>query len=422
VFYYNRLILGYEEIRKYDRLTSSNVSISSNLIIQLSLPSSSSSYIVTGIWTSIHNKDELYISIRSNSGNTFLLRTLNANEVITANVQWEVFPIPITDNQKWIKDLQFDPNDPKFIYLLFDSDNIWNIDNSGEKMVFKIDATQVNASLNNIDYASWPTGSCFDLTNNLIRSITNSIAIEKGSNGGIYVSTMFGVFYTNDKLISNGTGWMKFGSKLPKVHGSTRLSINYQANVLRIGTFGRGAWEHPLQCPDDFDLTLNTTHSDDDFFEAENNLYSSSTFISNPKISYRGGNQVRLQTGFRTTGSNYFHAYIHACNHSGNSFKNQAMLYSPQLNMEDNNQVSSSIEAHDYFLYPNPTTECITITKNNFIADEIIEIYDLTGSIVKKQVMHNQETKIDVKELNSGMYFIKFKSNTRNTNLKFIKQ
>jgi len=61
------------------------------------------------------------------------------------------------------------------------------------------------------------------------------------------------------------------------------------------------------------------------------------------------------------------------------------------------------------------------IKKSSFVADETIEIYDLAGNLVKKHTIQNQEVNIDVKELKSGMYFIKMRSNGKEVNFKFIK-
>ena len=44
-----------------------------------------------------------------------------------------------------------------------------------------------------------------------------------------------------------GTGWASFGTELPHVTGQG-LEINYPVNKIRIGTYGRGVWEHDLMC------------------------------------------------------------------------------------------------------------------------------------------------------------------------------
>jgi photosystem II stability/assembly factor-like uncharacterized protein len=69
----------------------------------------------------------------------------------------------------------------------------------------------------------------------------NTIVYQKGSNGGLYIGTDVGVYYTDASM----TDWIPFSTGLPNVV-VTELEIQYSSNELRAGTFGRGLWKSDL--------------------------------------------------------------------------------------------------------------------------------------------------------------------------------
>lgn len=149
---------------------------------------------------------------------------------------------------------------------------------------------------------------------------TDAVVLERGNNGGIYIGTDLGVFYTDNELFANGTGWQLLGENLP--HVSCRgLEINYKANRLRAGTEGRGVWEHDLWCPSETDLLESGTYNADAFKEANNDISSTAMVPSGKDVSYRAGNEVHLLPGFHASSGSHFHAFIHPCDRAGNSFK-----------------------------------------------------------------------------------------------------
>ncbi len=74
----------------------------------------------------------------------------------------------------------------------------------------------------------------------------NDIIYQYGSNDRLFIGTDAGVY------IKDGpdADWEKFGN-IPNVRVN-RLKINYCANLLRAGTFGRGLWETEITAFDDF--------------------------------------------------------------------------------------------------------------------------------------------------------------------------
>lgn len=195
---------------------------------------------ILGLYTPYNNGDYLYAHLydeepinKDRTWHVFLTKNTNAaaNDVI-----WEELPIPRSDS--WISAIEFDPDNPDIIYLAYSgsaNENNWPYAN---EMIYKIDCSVAES----IDYT--------DISLNLPYTVAreNCIAAEKGSNGGVYFATEFGVFYTNNELMNNaGNEWMLVGKELPHIP-SNGIEINYICNSLRLGTWGRGVWEIPLPC------------------------------------------------------------------------------------------------------------------------------------------------------------------------------
>ena len=66
------------------------------------------------------------------------------------------------------------------------------------------------------------------------------VAVDPGdaSGNGLYAATSLGVFHTAD----GGANWTLFGAALPTVR-AMGLHISADGNVIRVATYGRGAWE-----------------------------------------------------------------------------------------------------------------------------------------------------------------------------------
>lgn len=79
-----------------------------------------------------------------------------------------------------------------------------------------------------------------NLTGNLPNLPCNIVKFDLGTNGGIYVGTDIGVYYTDADLGS----WIQYMNNLPNVIVND-LEIHEATNVIRAGTYGRGVWESP---------------------------------------------------------------------------------------------------------------------------------------------------------------------------------
>jgi hypothetical protein len=170
-----------------------------------------------------------------------LYRTKIANAPV-ANVMasWEELPLPYN---AWISDVDFDPVNPNIVYITSSSSSALSSNVTGAHMVFKVDYT--NPSLHTYNVCT-PV-LCEDITQNLPNAYTgqDSLAVEQNSNGGIYIGTEFGVFYSDSRSRASGNGWAPLGTALPHA-GSSGMAINMHSHTVRVGTNGRGVWEHGL--------------------------------------------------------------------------------------------------------------------------------------------------------------------------------
>ncbi|MDD3528080.1 MAG: hypothetical protein PHX39_14140, partial [Bacteroidales bacterium] len=161
-----------------------------------------------------------------------LMRTKNANEFNPEQVLWHELPTPT--NKRYIGSVAFNPDDADKIILSYTTQAILSPTDS---MIFKIDYTNLKPIVEDITY-NLPTTSISK----------NCIAVDKRSNGGIYLATEYGIFYTDDLLMENPeNAWQLIGTGLPHVRPAG-IEINYISHTIRVATFGRGVWELNLPC------------------------------------------------------------------------------------------------------------------------------------------------------------------------------
>ena len=58
-------------------------------------------------------------------------------------------------------------------------------------------------------------------------------------------------------------------------------------------------------------------------------------------------------------------------------------------------------------IYPNPTSDILTISSSNYLGKYSIEMYDNTGKLVKEYLSNEKDTTISVNEFANGVYTIK---------------
>ncbi|MFZ1693394.1 MAG: 3-coathanger stack domain-containing protein [Flavobacteriales bacterium] len=279
-----------------------------------------------GVWrlySSPYDPNDLLVHF-PNGQRVFRTRMARGNAAAVRQ-SWSEIHVPRID--RFISDIDFDPTDSDVLYFAYSSEVMQEDVPAGSGMVFKViyndPANPLNASV--VDLTAFGSTSN-PLPNTGIGS--EAMALERGSNGGIYVATDLGVYFTNNEFLGNGTGWQLLGANLPH-RSCAGLEISYKANKIRAGMSGRGVWEHDLWCPSEPDWNESGTYTADAFKEAINDITSTAIVPAGLDVTYRAGNQVRLLPGFHAQQGSDFHAFIHPCDRAGNSFKSSPSVGYP---------------------------------------------------------------------------------------------
>lgn len=210
---------------------------------------SSHDYFLWKMWTPEKNGDYLVVHLLTKPAGTlwptdnYLYRTkiANATKPATVIASWEKLKVPVN---AWLSTVVFDPVDPNIVYIANSSSSINSPNPTGAGMIFKLDYT--NPKLHTQYVCSKKV--CWDLTQNLPNATTgqDALALELGSNSGLYFATDFGLWYSNNATRALGNGWTQMTPNLPNVEYNG-LEINYKNNRIRAASTGRGVWEADLQ-------------------------------------------------------------------------------------------------------------------------------------------------------------------------------
>ncbi|MDQ3018232.1 MAG: T9SS type A sorting domain-containing protein, partial [Bacteroidota bacterium] len=280
--------------------------------------------------------------------------------------------------------------------------------NCGTEMLYKIDFSNPPIVLPN----TCSSGTCTNLTSNLPNSGAGAICLEKMSAGAIYLATDQGVFFTNSNWFSTH-GWFRFGD-VPHIGGSG-IDINYKINKIRVSQFGRGVWERNLYCSQHLFLTFgNSTVASSYFWETRGDITSQSMIATATTIDYRAGNMITLQAGFSAAQNCAFHAFIHDCDGSSNSFLQR------EGGNDNENEGDQFIEGEEEVtIFPNPSTgqfsiALLTVEEEDEAELRQISVFDINGHLVADYNMkgvHNFQ--LDLKDQPAGIYFARVTTNEK---------
>ena len=279
---------------------------------------------------------------------------------IADNVQasWREIYVPRTD--RFIADIDFDPTNQDVLYFAYSSEVMDDDVADGSGMLFKVTYVDPSdpMSANSVDLSA-PGGGAAALPNTGVGS--EAVVLERGSNGGIYIGTDLGVFYSNNDFLSNGTGWQLLGENLPR-SSCAGLEISYKANRLRAGMSGRGVWEHDLWCPQEPPLAESGTYAASAFLETMSTITSTAIVPPGLNIAYRGGEEVHMLPGFHASEGGLFHAFIHPCDQVGNSFKSMLGGDAPT---EREDSTDKLLDQSQITVQPNPNKGSFSVKLPN---------------------------------------------------------
>ncbi len=111
--------------------------------------------------------------------------------------------------------------------------------------------------------------------------------------------------------------------------------------------------------------------------------------------------------------------YTLTVNHKG-TLTNGSQSFSLILTGTGVSLNTNSNEFKQISIYPNPTNNILNFNTEDLIEISDISIFDVTGKVISTKYNLNQKT-IDVSNLQSGVYFVRFATNGQFINKKFIK-
>lgn len=379
------------------------------------------------------NSDNLYVGLQNWDWQQRIYRNTNINHPHVPTVQnsWEQVPHPRRaplfsqddTREPIVVDLAFDLLDENRIYIAYahsrSLDPLGYLGPYANKMVFRLDVSDISSYPQTGKFDCDGTLPCWDITMNLPNTLTDHdcLEYEQGSDGGLYIATEAGVYYTNNKRISafdpsdpedaddlaNSSGWVRLGGALPHI-SSTGLEINYQINRIRVGTTGRGAWEHGLHCPPDLDIVASGITASDLFHEAQATIASTAIIPPNQNVNYRAGISVHLAPDFHANEGSHFHAFIHPCDIPGNSFDPKSATASGSAISE----LSETTDPTGLRLFPNPTNGFLNIELIGSLIDEhsSISVFDSVGKLAFETAMKGNRYAFDSSGIPPGIYMV----------------
>jgi len=92
-------------------------------------------------------------------------------------------------------------------------------------------------------------------------------------------------------------------------------------------------------------------------------------------------------------------------------------------NLENNFARNNDASNLEFSVFPNPFTNQVTISLEEFSEDVVFLISDAQGRLVAQESILNQQTNLDLSALNDGLYYLAvFKENSPLKTFKLIKQ
>jgi hypothetical protein len=252
-----------------------------------------------------------------------------------------------------------------------------------------------------------------------------SMVSERGSNDGIYLNTLRGVYYRNAN--AGMTSWVLYSTNFPRI-SSKQMEINYMDNTVRSGTYGQGVWRSPLSCPTvTADLVKASIVTPFEFTETKGRITSTAAVTpSGSVVYYRSGTQINLDPGFEVIPGASFDGFIHGCDASGSSFFRTAK----EDDLMEEVIKKSQPQEEDFSIYPNPSDGSFTLTFPSMTEEEIehgeeaendVFIFDVMGKVIleKKQTTAKAIT-IDLSAYPKGIYLVRVVDEDGNSKVKKV--
>jgi len=341
-----------------------------------------------------YDRGDSWTNISNFFSNTVLLRYLdiahtNTNYIYAASLKkilftpnngnsWQIITGSLPTNYN-ISSIKIDPTNESKLYVT-------KTGFTADKKVFF--TTDNGANWTNI------TGS------GLPNLPTYCIEIDKSS-GDIYLGTELGVYLFN----SNDTTWSKYGSGLPNVI-STDLDIQYSGSILRVGTFGRGVWQIPLNTT--YVPTLTASFSSDATTICKNGCINFFDNSVNPATSWSWtftGATPSSSTQQNPTNICYSDTGTYSVSLTvTNSISNDSKTITDYVKVMDCTSIDETDKDNYVKIFPNPNNGSFNIELGDKKGFKKVIIYNLLGEKVYRN--SKLQEKYQITGLPKGTYMV----------------
>lgn len=163
-----------------------------------------------------------------------------------------------------------------------------------------------------------------------------------------------------------------------------------------------------------FDLTVNETV----ILEGLDPSIHQITYYQTLSDSNNGVNSILTPQAYQNT-ANPQTIYVRVVNTESNGYA----LTSFQIETDGFLKVENQA-FNDLAMYPNPTSEGVTISSSKLINETIVELFDISGKrLLSKKVLPNERTvHLDVSTLEKGVYIVQISSEGNSVTKKVIKK
>ncbi|TXH53610.1 MAG: T9SS type A sorting domain-containing protein [Bacteroidia bacterium] len=208
--------------------------------------------------------------------------------------------------------------------------------------------------------------------------------------------------------------WLEAGD-VPVVscHGTNDGTVGYSRQIVNPGVplmyLDGSRMLHERAAAVGVDSRLYTFYGADHVPHASNAQYMDTTvnFVRDFLIDQLGCSDAPLQTANTPFGTANLYAFTPCTNNV--PFNDCTALSASELDMET------------FAIYPNPTSQSFTLETGSNMNNHVM-IVDMNGRIVAQFVANSSQTKVDVSNLNEGIYFVKIQNQFGNQTIKLIKE
>jgi hypothetical protein len=248
------------------------------------------------------------------------------------------------------------------------------------------------------DGSTWSNYSQGLPTNN--NEMATAMVMDYQAFDAIYLSTTKKVYYRE----MGDNQWVVYNPGLPYVPAS-QMEINYAENTVRTGLYGRGIWKTDLKCPA-IPMPFTNVNPVPGYIQGTY-ITATNSIIQPGKTVFRSASYIDLNPKFDADASTgaAFHAYIHGCTNSGNSFARKTNDIFDV--MQNGSEEEKEMEAQELMVFPNPNNGSFVISIESEEENDVY-VYNIMGQQVFEKMRNiDKLLSLDIRTLPKGIYMVK---------------